>query len=171
MIKAIFGLGNPGKEYEKTYHSVGQLFCAYMLAKHEHTKEKEMRNFSYSTALVGGDELVIIKQLVFMNDAGDAIGMALRKLSLKPDEIIIIQDDSDIAFGKYKYSFDRSSAGHKGIDSVFARLGTKKIKRIRIGIRKRPGKALAFVLKKISKDDLGVFENVFAEIEARLKTL
>ena len=171
-VKLIIGLGNPGKEYEKTYHNVGFLAIDYLTKNHPislHTRD-----------LPDGDKL--IKSEVFMNQSGGFTKKALKKYKIKPEKLIIIHDDSDIELGKYKVSFGRGSAGHRGIDSIIKSLGTKNFWRLRIGIRRRntqkdtqnyaekqrrvisQRKASEIVLKKISKHDLEILEKVFEKI-------
>src|SRR3989344_4878171 len=121
-FKLIIGLGNPGQEYSNTYHSVGFLFICYLEEGRQNSKF-EIRNSK------------LLKSDVFMNASGQFVKKALKKYGTKPHEILIAHDDSDIALGNYKLSFDRNSAGHKGAQSVIDALGTKKFWRLRIGIR------------------------------------
>ncbi len=166
-VKLIIGLGNPGKEYEKTYHNVGILFTDY-----------------FKKCQVSGVKYQVLKSDVFMNQSGNFVKKTLKKYRIKPEELLIVHDDSDIELGKYKISFGRGSAGHNGVQSIIDSLGTKNFWRLRIGIGKvssikcqvsrmragLPAKALRakageFVLKKISKDNLKIFEKVFQEIK------
>jgi len=162
-IKLIIGLGNPRKEYEKTYHNVGFLAIDF-LAKNPPIAK-------------------LLKSDNYMNQSGLFVGRTLKKYGVKPEEILIVHDDSDIELGKYKVSFGRGSAGHQGIESIIKSLNTKNFWRLRIGIRKNvlspkfPArgetrqrrqvsrkKAADLVLKKISKDDLRALLELFKEI-------
>lgn len=181
-IKLIIGLGNPGKNYEKTYHNVGFLFIKYLSGE----KSTKVRKFEFIRA----DNKILIKPLTFMNDSGEAVKEAVKYFGIKPEEILIIHDDSDIELGKFKLSFGRGSAGHKGIESIIqalktstkdgSALGGKNFWRLRIGIRHgkkadlplptgrqapkaRKTKAGEFVLTKISKANQEILENVFEE--------
>lgn len=105
-----------------------------------------------------------------MNQSGNFVKTILNKYKINPEKLLIAQDDSDIEIGKYKLSFGRGSAGHKGIESIIKSLKTKNFWRLRIGIRKttkgeRP-KAEDFVLKKISAFDYKKLESVFKEAKA-----
>jgi PTH1 family peptidyl-tRNA hydrolase len=161
-IKLIIGLGNPGKEYEKTYHNVGFLAIDF-LAKNPLSAR-------------------LLKSNSYMNQSGSFVAKASKKYGIKPEEILIIHDDSDIELGKYKVSFARGSAGHRGVQSIIDALATKNFWRLRIGIRppkknisvnqrthQRQSaisrrKASEIVLKKISKKDLETLEKVFQTI-------
>lgn len=152
-IKLIVGLGNPGKEYEKTYHNAGFLAIDFFADNPPISRP--------------------LKSDTYMNLSGGFVKKALKKYKANPEELLIVHDDSDIEFGKYKLSFGRGSAGHKGAESIIKSLGTKNFWRLRIGIGKklkadfpakvRKMKAGDFVLKKITKTDMEILEKVFNE--------
>ena len=108
-----------------------------------------------------------------MNESGVAAKSALNYFKAKPGELLVMHDDSDIELGKWKLSWNKSSAGHLGIESVIKNLKTEKIWRLRIGIRPKNQttkpvtriKARDLVLKKIKKTDIVVLQNVFEEIK------
>jgi len=160
--KLVIGLGNPGSKYAKTYHNVGFLAIDY-LAKNPP---------------ISNSQLPITKTLksdVFMNESGKFVRQQLKKHGLKPENLVIVHDDADIELGKYKLSFARNSAGHRGAQSIIDSLGTKDFWRLRIGIGKkmkaglpavaRRAKAGEFVLKKITKSDLETLGKTFSEIK------
>ena len=102
-----------------------------------------------------------------MNESGNFVKKEIKKRNLPPSALLVVQDDSDIAIGAYKLSFDRGAAGHKGVASIVKALGTEKFWRLRIGIRPKNAKARAkageFVLKKISAGDKKELAAVFEE--------
>jgi len=150
--RLIIGLGNPDGKYEKTYHNIGHLAVDF-LAKSVDSKAAKK----------------LVKSEVYMNESGGFVKKAAKKNNSKPEEILVIHDDSDIKLGKYKLSFGRSSAGHRGAQSVIDNLKTKNFWRLRIGIRKnKKQKAGEMVLKKISKDELETINKVFKEISKNL---
>lgn len=149
----IIGLGNPGKQYEKTYHNAGFLFIQYLMDKKPANSEFRIQNSE------------LLKSDVYMNESGKFVAKILKKHGVKPKEILIVHDDSDIELGKYKISFGRGSAGHRGVESIIKSFGTKNFWRLRIGIRKTAKeKAGELVLKKISKKDWEILEKVFQTI-------
>ena len=101
-----------------------------------------------------------------MNDSGYPVNAACRVFGIKPDKLVVVHDDSDIALGKYKVSFGSRAAGHKGVQSIIDALGTAEFFRIRIGIRPdtEKRKALSFVLKKITSAHAKTLEAVFATL-------
>ena len=104
-----------------------------------------------------------------MNLSGMFVKKMLKKSGAKPEQILIVHDDSDIEIGKYKLSFGRGAAGHHGVENIQATIKTKKFWRLRIGIRPQPPyslklrriKAEKFVLKKITGADKKLLEKVF----------
>ncbi len=151
----IFGIGNPGPEYRSTYHNVGFLMIEHL---HKHP------DLSLS--------LPLLTNTTYMNETGKDVKKALRAHNVKPEHLLVIHDDSDISLGKYKISFDRNSAGHKGIESIMTQLKTKKFWRLRIGIRPADNEkeALEFVLKKIKPAHRKILATVFATATEFLKT-
>jgi PTH1 family peptidyl-tRNA hydrolase len=163
QYKLLIGLGNPGKEYENTYHNIGFLFIDYLANK---TNFKNYHNFKYAKMA----NLILAKPLTFMNESGLAVISALKRFKIKTNELLIIHDDSDLSLGKYKISINRGSAGHKGVDSIIKTLQTKEFARLRIGSRSRPlkVKALDFVLKRITRQDRRLLDSTFAKIKKEL---
>ena len=188
-LKLVIGLGNPGKEYEKTHHNVGFLLLDHL------TKTIENPKFSGSAEYASDEKtrrilnLKFSKSDVYMNHSGEYVKKNIKKYGVKPEELLIAHDDSDIFLGDFKISFDRGAAGHKGIESIISQLKTKKFWRIRIGIRPQMSpfktgnprhhsqnektnpltiaqraKASEFVLKKISPNNQKKLDIVFKEI-------
>lgn len=163
-IKLILGIGNPGSKYENTYHNAGVDFAQYIakkLAEDVDIDWKQDKFFDFFKPEMGP---IIAISNTFMNDSGTAFKAALKKFNLQPGEIAVAQDESDIELGKWKLSYDSRSAGHRGIESIIEKVGTKEFWRIRLGVRKLKGKALDFVLKKTKKEDAVELERSFEEI-------
>ena len=176
-IKLIIGLGNPDEKYKNTYHNVGKLMLDYLRKKIE-CDSRSMKHELFEFYKL--NNRIIVKPLTFMNESGKAVKAALDYFKFKPEEILAVHDDSDIELGKYKISFARGSAGHKGIESIIKSLGTKNFWRLRIGIRKEKSKiknqkskirtkAGDLVLKKIKKEDLAILQKLFEIIVKLLK--
>lgn len=133
-MKLIVGLGNPGKEFEGTRHSVGFSIVNYLGKKYRGTFELD-KNLESEVAEIkmNSKKVVLAKPQTFMNNSGRAVRKLSGKYKSKPEDIIVIHDDLDIPFGKVKLSFERGTAGHKGAESIVKVLRTNKFYRIRIG--------------------------------------
>ena len=154
-IKLIIGLGNPDPEYQNTFHNVGHQFVDYL------------KNFQFSIF-----NFQLLKTDIYMNKSGLFVKEALKKYKVKPENLLVIHDDSDIGLGKYKLSFGRGAAGHKGVQNTINQLKTKDFWRLRIGIRPTatgPGRVKAdqLVLKKISPAAKKKLEKVFKELSEK----
>ncbi len=163
-VTMIAGLGNPDKEYLTTYHNVG--LQALLFLAGETAAWRTRKSFRY--AKVGSR--IFVAPLTYMNESGRAIRDALRFFTLRPNALLVLQDDSDLTLGAWKAAFGRGTAGHHGIASIVRELGTNEFARIRIGIRKPDSKKKAgsFVLKKIPPSEKKLFKNVFEEIASSL---
>ncbi|MFH1820756.1 MAG: aminoacyl-tRNA hydrolase [Candidatus Nealsonbacteria bacterium] len=141
----IVGLGNPDKEYERTRHNVG----AYLVEKLKSKKEKGV---------------VWTKTKTFMNNSGKAIQALMKYYKAKPENLFVIHDDIDLPLGKIKFSRNRGSGGHKGIESIIQELKTKDFNRIRIGVCPEKGKPKTlekFVLQNFTKEENEILKQVF----------
>ncbi|MBI2592738.1 MAG: aminoacyl-tRNA hydrolase [Candidatus Colwellbacteria bacterium] len=163
-FRLVIGLGNPGSEYENTYHNAGHLLVDSLVGRRFRNLEFKTDGSKLFQYLKNGS-LVYAKSLVFMNQSGEAVLKSAKYFKVKPSEILVVHDDSDIALGKHKISFSSRSAGHKGVESIIKSLGTRDFYRLRIGIRKRAGMAGDLVLEKIAQSDKKVLNKVFSEIK------
>ena len=164
-FKLIAGLGNPGKSYKDTYHNIGAEAIYRIIGNKKLTKPFSIwgeKPFEY----VKTETCVYIIPLTYMNESGQAICLAVKHFNIKPEDILIIHDDSDIMIGSYKLSHNRGSAGHNGIKSIISCLKTRNFWRLRIGIRRaRAIKANDFVLQKISPQDKESLEKALLKIQ------
>lgn len=152
MVKIVFGLGNIGEKYENTRHNAGALVCQNILDKEfiENVKVK------------------FLLPETFMNDSGKVARKYIKeKKDLK--NFIVIYDDMDLPLGKIKISFDRSSGGHNGLESIINNVKSQEFVRIRIGVSgstakgtaKKPkgeDKVLKFLLGDFKKEELAILK-------------
>ncbi|MFH1780816.1 MAG: aminoacyl-tRNA hydrolase [Candidatus Nealsonbacteria bacterium] len=140
----ITGLGNPCKEYEKTRHNIG-FRVIDELAKNE------------------SSNVMLLKPRKFMNNSGDEVSDKVNFYKIKPADLWIVHDDIDLPIGEFKISRNRGSAGHKGVESIIKKLGTKDFNRIRIGTCPLKGKPEAvdkFVLQNFTKAEEKIIKEV-----------
>lgn len=160
-LSIIIALGNPGTEYAGTYHNAGVLFIRFL------------REQSFTTPET------VDSLGTFMNVSGPAVNKRLKKNGISPDHLLLVHDDVDIPVGAFKFSFGSGAAGHHGVESVIASLGTKDFWRLRIGIAKTietpdgtiiKKKADTYVLKPISQKDLEQMQIVFEKSAEQLQS-
>lgn len=149
-MKLIVGLGNYGKEYEKTRHNYG-FFVIDEFAKRNDFPEFKLSLFSLLSIK---DDIILAKPQTYMNNSGKAVKAIADYYKIDSENIIIVHDDADIELGKVKQDEDRGSAGHNGIKSIIELLGTKNFKRLRMGINNFFNLPLEeIVLKKFNKEE------------------
>ena len=159
MIKLVVGLGNPGSEYEFTRHNMGWLLLdAYSPISGNNWKSK-FKGF-YTDATIGSEKIYFLKPDTYMNLSGESVQPLCQFFKIKPEEILVLQDELDLPFGQIMFKKGGGLAGHNGLKSITQCLGTQDFHRMRIGIgRPVHGSVSNWVLGKFSGDkeiELGV---------------
>ena len=131
----IVGLGNPEKQYEKTFHNVGFIGAgdvAEILGAKFKKKECEA---SVAEAYVNGEKVIIARPLTYMNNSGRAVKQLMAKYKIPEEKLLVIYDDYDLPKGKIRIRAAGSAGTHNGMRSIIGETGLKNFPRIRIGIR------------------------------------
>lgn len=170
----IIGLGNPGREYEGTRHNIGRAVVvafAKKIGTNDFSFNKKW-NALVAEAKIGKEKLALLLPETFMNKSGNAAGPAARFYKIKPALIVVIHDDSDIEIGRSKLSFNKSSAGHKGVESVMRAFKTEALWRFRIGIQKKKRvPADKLVLQKFTPNEKKTIAKVIKKTADALEAL
>lgn len=128
------GLGNPGQAYADNRHNLG-LMCLSHFAKSQNIKldqKKGKARIGYGE--IAGKKIAVARPQTFINSSGEAVKPLVRKLNIRLDNLLVIHDDLDLSLGSIRIRPGGSSAGHKGINSIVAELGSRDFNRIRAGI-------------------------------------
>ncbi len=152
-MKLIVGLGNPGKEYEKTRHNIGFMAIDSYCIKKELLFKKKF-NGLYTKDIINGKEIIFLKPQSFMNLSGNVVKSYMNYFKINVDDIIVIYDDAAFEVGEIKIKPDGSSGGHNGIKDIISYLGTSNFKRIRVGISKNDKNMVNHVLANFSKSEI-----------------
>lgn len=161
MPYIIAGLGNPGEEYENTRHNTGRITLD--IVRKEYSDEFEFNkkfNAQIAEGKIGKEKMTFIAPDTFMNNSGRAIGQLVKSIKAA-DKLIVIYDDFQLPLGRMKISFNKSSGGHNGLESVIKAVKTEAFPRIRIGTAPANAKGDAKVPHgddKIEKFILGDFK-------------
>jgi PTH1 family peptidyl-tRNA hydrolase len=161
----VVGLGNPGTRYAGTRHNAGSR-ALERLASRIGVKLRSSRALARTGDVhLEGQRLVLACPTTYMNESGRAVAALVRQKGIEPGRLIVVHDEIDLPAGALRVKFGGGTAGHHGVDSVVAALGTKDFYRIRIGVG-RPMNPLhdpsKFVLEPISKVDAPVLVDVEA---------
>lgn len=161
-MKLVIGLGNPGKEYEKTRHNCGfRVIEKLEEVLHVRCNQVKFQGL-YVKCRYHQEDLILFKPTTYMNLSGQAVAEIMRFYKLKPEDIIVIYDDLDTAVGKIRLRETGNAGGHNGMKNIIAHLGTNQFKRIRVGIgRDMNVLIIDYVLKKIPKADQPAMEEAF----------
>ena len=131
--RLIVGLGNPGRDYEKTRHNAGFWFCTKLAAQLGIPLSKEAR-FHGLTAHAQAQKLWLLLPQTFMNRSGQGVGALARFHHITPAEILVVHDELDIPPGQLRLKFGGGMGGHNGLKDITTHLGTQDYWRLRIGI-------------------------------------
>ena len=157
----VVGLGNPGEEYAKTRHNTGRMVADYLSEK------------------VSGIKVVVPD--TYMNHSGKAISKVI-KSKKATQKLIVIYDDLDLPLGRMKIAYNRSSGGHRGVESIIKALKTEAFIRIRIGISpstpsgklKKPQGEVAVekhILSEFKKSESEIIKKVFKSVVSAVEVL
>ena len=134
----IVGLGNPGKEYERTRHNAGFRAIDIIASKLGCKIDKAKFQGLYGQANYSGTKLLLLKPLTFMNLSGRSVLQLSAYFHVPPQRIIVLFDDISLPPGRLRIRPDGSAGGHNGIKSVIAELGSQDFPRVKIGVGAKP---------------------------------
>lgn len=134
----IVGLGNPGREYERTRHNTGfraiDLLAQTLGCKIDKAKFQGL----YGQTVYNGTKLFLLKPQTYMNLSGRAVLQLSAYYSIPPERIIVLFDDISLEPGRLRVRGDGSAGGHNGIKSIIAELGSQNFPRVKIGVGAKP---------------------------------
>jgi len=162
----IVGLGNPGSEYQGTPHNIGFAVADELNRRWDLGRPKSRYRglLTEGRAGIGPTQprVAVLEPQTYMNEAGRSVGPARGDLRVEPERILVIHDEIDLPFGEIRPRLGGGLAGHNGLKSIKAALGTAEFHRLRIGVGRPPttdpDKVAAYVL--------GRFREPRAEVEA-----
>ncbi|HEX5035005.1 MAG TPA: aminoacyl-tRNA hydrolase [bacterium] len=160
MPKLLVGLGNPGKEYEKTRHNVGFFLVDLLAERWGMDFSRKKFDGLYAEGLVEGEKVLLVKPQTYMNLSGQCVGPWFHFLKLEGGDLMVIHDELDLPLGRMKAQRAASAAGQKGVASIIEAIGHHDFCRLRVGIG-RPqaqGKGADHVLAAFRGEEKRVFE-------------
>ena len=165
----IFGLGNPGAGYADSRHNVGFRTVDEIAARTGIPVKKNKLRSLVGEGVYEGSKIILVKPQTFMNLSGDAVQQAMRYYKAKPQDIIVIYDDVDIAPGSIRIRAFGGPGTHNGMRSITDCIGEgAKFPRVRIGIGKQPPniELRDYVLKRFSPSEAEPVKKAIAEAAA-----
>jgi PTH1 family peptidyl-tRNA hydrolase len=134
----VAGLGNPGREYERTRHNAGWLVVDEVARRHGGSWRSKFSG-SLAEVRVGEQRLALLKPETYMNESGRSVSAAARFFKVPAESILVVHDDVDLEAGRLQARRGGGLAGHNGLRSLAQDLGTQDFLRLRIGVG-RPGR-------------------------------
>ena len=134
----VVGLGNPGDKYENTRHNVGFMVADELGERGRLPIQRLKHRALTNTAVIGGQGVLVMKPVTFMNLSGEAVGDAARFYKIPADHVLVISDDVDLPLGKLRIRKGGSAGGHNGLKSIIQHLGTDQFPRLKIGVGGKP---------------------------------
>lgn len=198
MPYIIVGLGNPGDEYNNTRHNTGRIMLEAFAKTNDFSdfvadkKLKALVSRGFLSNVNGQMSIVLVEPETFMNKSGQSL-LKIENLKFKitgkgkdkkteVENLAVIHDDLDIPFGSFKISFNKSSGGHRGVESIIKAVKTEAFTRIRIGIspvtpsgklKKPHGEEVInkFILAKFKPAELDELKKVSKKVSSALAIL
>lgn len=171
----VVGLGNPGKDYEKTRHNAGFMAIDHIAGKCGVTINKLKFRALIAEANIAGKRVLLMKPETFMNSSGEAIGEACAFYKIPPENVIVLHDEISFEPGRFRIRRKGSAGGHNGLKSIIAHLSSDEFPRIKIGVGQKPSPdydLINWVLGRFSQDDIAAlssqFENIYSSVELML---
>ena len=134
----IVGLGNPGKEYERTRHNAGFRAIDILADKLGCRIDKGKFQGLYGQTVYGGKKLFLLKPQPYMNLSGRSVLQLSAYFNIPPQRIIVLFDDISLAPGRLRIRADGSAGGHNGIKSIISEVGSQSFPRVKIGVGSKP---------------------------------
>ncbi len=130
----LVGLGNPGSKYAGNRHNVGFMAVDSIVAQHGIGPFKSKYGGQLAEGRIGDQKVALLKPETFMNESGRSVGAAAKFYKIPPDHIIVFHDELDLLASKIRVKKGGGNAGHNGLRSIDAHLGTPDYIRVRLGI-------------------------------------
>ena len=151
MINIIIGLGNPGKEYERTYHNLGFMAVDFLAKDFSISFSKTNKKSLYGEGMIEGKKVILVKPQTYMNLSGEAVENFKKKYS--DGNFIVVCDDIDLPKGTVRFRQNGSGGTHNGLRNIVAHIG-EDFARVKIGAGRDLSMDLAdYVLSKIKDED------------------
>ena len=155
-MRLLVGLGNPAPKHRDNRHNIGFMAADVIVGRYNLSAPRSRFQSETFEGTIDGEKILLLKPTTFMNESGRAVGEAARFFKVPPEDIIIFQDEIDLAAGKVRVKRGGGLAGHNGLRSIKDHLGTQEFARVRLGVG-HPGdkeRVHGHVLSDFSKQDM-----------------
>ncbi len=161
-LTVLAGLGNPGSQYSLTRHNIGFMVLDAVAAAAQINVSKTKFNAQYGRGKIGKHPVILVKPLQYMNCSGPPIKQLMDYFSDNHNQLIVIHDDIDLAFGRIKIKQKGGDGGHNGVKSIIQAFGGSDFVRVRVGVGRgadpngRPTNVIGHVLGRFDQSETDV---------------
>jgi len=179
-MKLIVGLGNPGFLYARNRHNIGFMCVSHLAKKHKIAFDRKQGHARTGIGNIASYRVVLARPQTYMNGSGESVSALMKKLNVRPTDLIVIHDDLDVTPGKIRLRLGGSSGGHKGIDSIIACIGTQDFYRVRVGIGRpdmdinatdKESAVIDYVLRDFTRDEKEIIDTVIPRVSEAIDFL
>lgn len=153
-MRAIFGLGNPGNEYQRTRHNIGFNIVDFFIQQRKSEFKPGKGQYYFARIRFAGSDTILIKPTTFMNLSGQAVVQVMNRFRVHISDILVIYDDFHIPFGTFRFRKKGSDGGHNGVSSIIYELGTEDFDRFRFGIGQTENDTISYVLSEFAEQEI-----------------
>ena len=166
----IVGLGNPGVEYAATRHNIGFDMITYLSDKYNIPVNSREGKALVGKGILAGEKVMLAQPQTYMNLSGEIVRALMDYYKIDIEDLLVIYDDISLDVGQIRMRGKGSAGGHNGIKSIIQHTGTQEFARIKIGVGQKPegGDLVKHVLGRFSREEDGMFRDVFALAEEGL---
>lgn len=166
----IVGLGNPGVEYAATRHNIGFDMITYLSDKYNIAVNSREGKALVGKGILAGEKVMLAQPQTYMNLSGESVRALMDYYKIDIEDLLVIYDDISLDVGQIRMRGKGSAGGHNGIKSIIQHTGTQEFARIKIGVGQKPegGDLVKHVLGRFSREEDGMFRDVFALAEEGL---
>lgn len=172
-FRLVAGLGNPGKKYADTRHNVGFMVADELARSYNLSFQNSRFDAEIAKGDIGGRKVIIAKPLSFMNLSGHPIHGIADYFRITSEDMLVVYDDIDLAFGRIQLRQKGGHGGHKGIKSIMETFGGDSFVRLRVGVGRPAMRQTAadYVLGEFSKDEKSVLYQIIERAKDAVVTV
>lgn len=162
-VRIFVGLGNPGKEYERTRHNAGFMVVdAFVKEIGLVWKHEPSLRSMIAEGNIDGTKMVFVKPTTYMNASGEAVRLVLDRFHASSESMFVVSDDVDLPLGTLRFRKAGSAGGHNGLKSIITHIGSQTFSRLRIGVNPPPENVSleVHVLNKFVKEEHGIIDRI-----------
>jgi PTH1 family peptidyl-tRNA hydrolase len=172
-LRLVVGLGNPGKAYSKTRHNAGFMVVDEISDAFSIALEKQKFDTRFGIGSVNGVKIVLAKPMAYMNRSGPQVQNIAGYFRILCEDMLVVHDDIDLAFGRLKIKEKGGDGGHKGVRSIIDAFGGGDFTRLRIGVGRPDAEndAADYVLGKFTLEERKVLSQIITAAKDAIVTI